>query len=199
LADDFEFIKHIKMMSGYVDKNYQAKATTPFLPGELRDIRAYLMAGNSLSKLMLWVIIIVATRLALRVDEVLNMRYEDFIQKYFVVHDTHVDSLLTSVMGKTDDEWVKLNAWDDFECPDFSPVRMILLWVRIAKIKSGFLFPSLSELYDSAGREEDNGAKNHYRYDYCLNDIQYLCYELLKYDPSDKKILVGTYHCFVPL
>ena len=37
LADDFEFIKHVKSMSGYVDKNYQTKATTPFLPEELRD------------------------------------------------------------------------------------------------------------------------------------------------------------------
>ena len=113
------------------------------------------MAGNSLSKLMLWVIIIVATYLALRVDEVLNMKYEHFIQKYFVVHDTHVDFLLTSVMGKTDDKWVKLNVSDDFECPDFSPVRMILLWVRIAKIKTGFLFPSLSEPYNFAGHEEN--------------------------------------------
>jgi hypothetical protein len=52
-------------------------------------------------------ITVVGIKLFLRVDEVLDMTYEDFLAKYFVAKSSHVDSLRVKIQGKRDSSLVK--------------------------------------------------------------------------------------------
>jgi hypothetical protein len=50
------------------------------------------------------------------------------------------------VQGKYDPEPVHLYLWVDEECPEFCLVRHLLVYVYLAGIKAGFLFPMEKEL-----------------------------------------------------
>ena len=97
---------------------------------------------------MLWdITIIVGIKLFLRADEVLDMIYDQFLVKYFVVKETHVDSLLVIIKGKKDNFPVHFALWDDHDCPDFSSAcPALLLWLSFSGIRGGgYLFLSLEK------------------------------------------------------
>jgi hypothetical protein len=50
---------------------------------------------------MLWVIILVGVKLFLGVDEVLDLKYEQFLKAYFIVKDCNIKSLLTKIERQT--------------------------------------------------------------------------------------------------
>ena len=139
VCSDPKLVEAIKCMNKYIKDWYVVRATCPLLPNEIQQIRAYLISMNQLDYLMIWVMIMFAITQGLRVDEVITLTYEQFLQRYFDVDESsHVDSLLFTVNGKCDENDVHLLCWDDHYCPEFSSLRLILLWVRLAKIKSGF-------------------------------------------------------------
>jgi hypothetical protein len=74
---------------------------------------------------MLWVIILVGTKLFLRIDEVLYLQMEAFLPHHFVVKSGDVVSLLVEIKGKRDKQKIHFNLTDDDVCPEFSPVRMV--------------------------------------------------------------------------
>jgi hypothetical protein len=121
------FQTQIDLLQEYAESNYEARSTVAFLPGELRAIRTYLLAANTLESLQLWCIIIIGVRLFLRIDEVLTLRMDAFKPEYFVVKGKEVISLLLLIQGKRDKRPVNFNLWDDHICPDLSPGHALLL------------------------------------------------------------------------
>ena len=87
-------------MEEYCENHYEARSTYAFLPGQLRDIRDYLLASNDIHKLMLWTMIIVGVKLFLRIDEVIAMKVDDFKTDYFVVTTDNVEGLCVQIKGK---------------------------------------------------------------------------------------------------
>jgi len=181
-----DFKNHLAQMQTYVEEHYESRQTFAFLPGELRDIRTHLLSHNSVFHLMIWTIIIVGIKLFLRIDEVLDMTVEQFIQKYFVVTEDGVEGLCAKVKGKTDTESKHLALWDDKECPEFSPARAILIWIAVSGITSGRLFPADLLKPDSES----------FPYEKFLDIIKDLCTGVLKKDMSDpamKNLILGTH------
>lgn len=182
----------VKDINRYIEQHYELRATYAFLPNQLRQIRAYLISQNKVEHLMLWVMLLFSISQGLRFDELVSLTYEQFLSRYFSVEDTHVDSLVFCVNGKRDVGDVNLAIWNDHYCPEFCPVRLILLWVRLNNIKSGFMFPSLEEL-NNENRISDEPFKTFYSYANILKDVKYLCYDVLAIKYSPKRI-IGT-HC----
>ena len=67
--------------------------------------------------------------------------------------------------------------WDCPDYPSCSAACILLLWIAITCVKSGYIFPSLSQL-----RQKDSLNGNftsHYEYNKFLNDLKYLFHHLL--------------------
>ena len=174
-------------MSQHCDDEYASAKTQPLFPGNVRAIRNFLLSENSIAHLMLWTITLIGVSQCLRVEEVLTLTIENFLNDYHITQMNSVDSLLMWILGKSDKEKVHLNCWDRHHCSEFSAVCCLLLWIRIAKIKSGYIFPQLSNLnFTNNGTNDD--ADECYAYKNCLNDIKYLCYKILKLTDSEEEL-----------
>jgi hypothetical protein len=184
-----DFKKSFDMLKDYTEEHYEARSTVAFLPGELRKIRRFLLSQNTVRAMMLWVMILVGTKLFLRIDEVLNLQMEAFLPHYFVVKSGDVVSLLVEIKGKRDKQKIHFNLTDDDVCPEFSPVRMVLTFLAITGRKTGYLFPTLSEI----NAESPTKA---YEYDNMLSDMRYLCQVVLQKDLTSTegvKLIPGTH------
>jgi hypothetical protein len=186
-----EFKKHVLILVDYAICHYEVRSTIAFLPSEIRDIRKFLLLSNRIECLMLWVMIIVGIKEFLRIDEVLELTYEQFLTKYFVVKPGYVESLLVKIKGKRDRNWQNFAIWHDEDCPEFSPVVALLIWIAATGIKGGRLFPSLAQLEAKVDVPTEN-----YSYDSVLEDFKYLCGVVLGKDlssPEGKKLIAGTH------
>lgn len=56
-----------------------------------------------------------------------------------------VEGLAVKIKGKSDKKWKTLMIWAD-QHPQLCPIRHLLVYIFVAKIKSGNLFPSYNEL-----------------------------------------------------
>ena len=93
------------------------------------------------------VMIMVAICLFLRFNDLDSMAVEHFIPEQFVFDPAgNVMGICLKVFGKADTDWVTLTLWTDDECPEFCPVRLLLVYIHFSKIQGGFLFPSEVEL-----------------------------------------------------
>jgi hypothetical protein len=184
--------KH-SMLQTYAKQVYEVRHTFAFLPGELRDIRLFLLSSNTLWGLMIWTIIICGVKGFLRVEEAINMDYSQFQQDYFVVTADDVKGLAYWVYGKSDHEKISLAMWDDDECPDFSASRAMLLWLAISGIESGKLFPSKHEV--QSGKVAPSPTSS-LEYNVFLDEIKMLCATVLRKDMQSakmKKLIFGTH------
>ena len=147
---------------------YIRKGCGQLQPMEVRTIRKTLLSDDSnFANLQLWVMILLGIKLYLRADELLNMRVEDFIDSWAgtrmhtegeqpdrksylterqIVFADKVATLFCEVQGKTDHIPVMLTLFWDDEYPEFCPIRVLLWYLKIFNIKSGFLFPPVTEL-----------------------------------------------------
>ena len=182
--------KHKQMMK-HVKDVYDSRATFAFLPHQLRDILDYCVATNSNYYLMIWTILIVGVKQFLRIEEDLAIEMERFQQDYFVVTESNVDALAMWVFGKNENEKITLVAWDDEECPEFSPVRAILLWIRVSGITGGKLFPCKEQLLARCTHPTVAIA-----YDDILDELKHLVTNVLGLDmtnPKMKRFIIGTH------
>lgn len=178
-----------KQLLEYAEGTYVSRHTVAFLPAELRAIRTSLLASNSLKDLMIWTAIILGSRLFLRIDEVLDLRVDSFLPKFFLVKEKRVSALMVRIQGKTDATPQHFLVWDHEECPEFSPVRSLLLFLAISGRKSGYLFPKL----DQIKREE---ATDPYSYNSFLKDLKHLYTKVLKKElvkEDGTKMCAGTH------
>jgi hypothetical protein len=180
-ALDPKFAEKISKTETYVLKNNVARHTYAFLPGQLRDIRDFLLSTNSLFNLMLWTLIIVGIKQFERIDEVVEMTIEDFLPELFAVKVDSVEGLAHEIDGKRESVPLTFAMWDDKDCPEFSASTALLIWLAVSGIKSGPLFPTFDEL-----KTRKETYEQHISYNTCLTSIKNLCKGVLKLDISRK-------------
>ena len=186
-----EFKKHINACIEYAEEHYDLRSTIALLPSQVRALRRYLLSSNRQDHLMLWVIIILGIKLFLRIDEVLEMKYEQLLEQYFVVSENDVESLLAKIKGKRDSDWLHFALWSDLDCPEFSPVAPLLIWISMTGIRGGYLFPTMEQL-----KKKKSVTTEYYPYDLCLADFKYLFVSVLRIDlDSDqyKNLILGSH------
>ena len=126
---------------------YVPKPCGQLLPCHVCKIRTCLVSTNSLVDLQTMVMIMVGICLFFRFDDLDGLTAEYFIPEQFVFDPAgNIMGMCLKVFGKSDKDWVTLMLWTDDECPEFCPVRLLLVYIYVSKIKGGFLFPSEAEL-----------------------------------------------------
>jgi hypothetical protein len=191
VTKDEEFKKSVQDWQDYAEHNYEQRSSAQLLPGEVRDIRIHLLSYNDLYHLMLWTIIIVGIKMFLRVEEVLELTIEQFVEEYFQVSEDAVQGLCSKIKGKRDPGWLHFMIWNDIDCPEFSACNAILIWVRLSGIKSGQLFPPKEELdlVKTMGHTD-----SHLSYECFLGVMKNLLIVVLKRDESNMgKQIIGTH------
>lgn len=127
-------------------KNYKPRGCSHLLPSYVRKMREALLASNDIVDFQTYCIILIGIKVFLRQDEFGDIEIEDFEPTLFIVKDEAIIGLVVKVQGKADDDVVHLYIWMDDENPEFCPVRHLFVYVYVAGVKGGFLFPSKKEL-----------------------------------------------------
>jgi hypothetical protein len=151
-------------------KGYKKKGNIQLLPSEVRLIRAALMAENSLHGLQYWTMVIMGIKLFLRVTELLTMKVEDFPSEFMMLESStcHVSALAVRILGKGGDyHWLSMFSDDEF--PQLCPIRALLLYLSLSRIKKGYLFPECLPRGDSTEATHDDSStestgEGHYPY-----------------------------------
>jgi hypothetical protein len=187
--------ENFKSLEEYIECHYAVKCTVALLPSELRKIRDRCVSGNHLGELMIWVVLLLSTRQYLRSTEVLMLKVEDWDMGCAKVSETDVISLLLSVLGKRDSGTsVNLACWTDPECPEFSAATVVLIWISLTGITSGYMFPPIEMLCPGKTPSQE---KVYYSYPHYLTDLKYLTVQVAGRDlfsEVDKEVLlVGTH------
>jgi hypothetical protein len=99
-AHALQFKTDVTHYENYSATHYDARCTFAFLPGELRDIFTKLTSTNDLFDLMVWTIIIVGVKLMLRVEEVLELSYDQFVESFSVVTADEIRGLVSESCDK---------------------------------------------------------------------------------------------------
>jgi hypothetical protein len=79
---------------------------------------------------------------------------EQFDQKLSIVNAEEVRSVAVWVQGKTDRTRKYLYIWRDKQCPEFCPLRHLLVYLAITGIKTGLIFPYLKNQQGSTTYEQ---------------------------------------------
>jgi hypothetical protein len=168
------------------DEGYKEKGCMQLLPSDFRLLRARLLSTRNIADLQMWVIIILAGKLALRHDEFHRLKAEHFLPELFEISETddRVNALGIKVKGKSDKNWVKLKLHADHVYPELCPVRALLIYMHLAGIKGGSLFPSLEELKNPPG---DGIFATEICYKTFLEELKSLCKNVLP-DREDFKV-----------
>lgn len=163
------------------------------LPCDLRMLERYYTSQRSgliaLLNLQRWTMAIMATRLFLRYDEYHRIKVSDFLEPLFMVLPERICSLALEVSGKRD-KGVKrqLRLYADSEYPELCPVIPLLIYMHLAGIKGGFLFPTVREL---AKEPPSNGIfETHVDYEKELKKTQHDVKAVL---PARKNMKVGCH------
>jgi hypothetical protein len=117
VTKDEEFKKSVQDWQEYAEHNYEQRCSAQLLPGEVRDLWIHLLSFNDLNHLMLWTIIILGIKMFLRVEEVLELTVEQFMDEYFQVSKDSVKGLCAKIQGKRDPKWLYFMIWNDTDCP----------------------------------------------------------------------------------
>jgi hypothetical protein len=110
------------------------------LPGDIRDLRRALV-GSDLQAYQIYVMVLLGIKLFLRSSELLALRMEQFEQKLYIVNQDNVRAIALYVKGKSDKTKKYLYVWEDEYCPEFCPLRHLLVYLALTGIKTGLLFP----------------------------------------------------------
>jgi integrase len=78
-----DVMAHIKRTRDFL-KNWKVMGNVQLLPGEIRQLRRYLICSGSVANLQVYVMILLGIKLFLRADELINMKVEDFVPSYQV-------------------------------------------------------------------------------------------------------------------
>jgi hypothetical protein len=123
------------------------------------------------------------------------LKVEDWNMGCEKVSETDVTSLLLSVLGKRDSGTsVNLACWTDPECLEFLAATVVLIWISLTGITSGYMFPPIELL--SRGNTPSQ-HEEYYKYDHYLMDLKHLTVQVAGRDlfsEVDKEVLlVGTH------
>jgi hypothetical protein len=122
-------------------RGHEERGAEQLLPGDIRDLRNRLV-GNNLEDFQMYVMILIGFKLFLRCNELLLLRVEDFDMKQTVLDEDDVRAVVLWIQGKSDRGEKGLGIFADELCPEFCPLRHLLVYLAVTKLKSGFLFPT---------------------------------------------------------
>jgi hypothetical protein len=155
---DTKLIDYMKQI--FSEKSaYVERGDSPLTPNELLQVRDRLCSSNSLWDFQLYTMIILGVKLFLRSDELCSLTIEQFSEELAIVKGDYefLEGIAVVIHGKSDKSPVTLQVWADHECPFFCPIRHLLFWIKISKIKSGYLFPSYERLNGAMAKNDWNG------------------------------------------
>lgn len=185
-------------------------------PSEIRAIRDYLLARGDPVSLRTLVMIILGINLFLRADEIVTLSMEDFVDSYYpkgkknmngpgngkdvlkrfqVLHKNNVEALCVEIQGKSDHTPVRLILFSNDEYPEFCPVRHLLWYLKVFRIKGGYIFPEDKSLitFWEDGRRHDWSPDKRIAYTPFLRLVSSLVQDVCKRDIS--MFTVGTHIC----
>ena len=164
------------------NKNITAKPSTAsqISPDELIKIRAYLLGSGKADDFELFTVILIAIRIMLRFDDVSQMEVDDVVPDLCIINEKGVQGLCFEFFGKSEQrvdirgqnglrgqpQPIKLTLWSDDTLPELCPVRHLLAYFSLTRIKKGFLFPSVKEMM--SGKPPDDG---HYKTTLKYSDV----------------------------
>lgn len=125
--------------------NHVVQGAYQLLPREVRRIRSALLSRNNIYDFQLFTVILVAIHLFLRSEEVATLDTARILPNLCQFHGNVLRILYIQVKGKSDGKWVTLKLHRKDDCPDLCPVRHLLVYIYIAQIKDGFLFPDFKK------------------------------------------------------
>jgi hypothetical protein len=178
----------------YAKEHYTQKGNLQLTPGEVRQCRTYLLSHNDPVMFMIYVAMLLGIKLFLRIEEVLGMTVSQFVTNYFIItSNAEIQGLCTKVNGKTDDDWVHLMLWRDFDCPEFCVVSHILLWIELIGLKEdSVLFPHPEDI----GKGTSSGVYTRpCDYNWFLEKMKHLVFDILKKDKEQVSAshIIGTH------
>lgn len=191
----FEMNNAMKMY--YIrSRGWEVKGNTQLLPSEVRDLRDTLLNTGIFSDFQLYVMIVLGFKLFLRASELIALKVEDFEQELQILKLNRVDTMSVIVQGKTDPLPVRLVLFADDVCPEFCPVRHMLVYMAFAGIKSGYIFPSKFYFKESNYKEYNRTLNNnhcdiHMLYPEFLESMKHYMTRVLKKDTGNGKL--GTH------
>ena len=164
-------------------------------PRDVRTLHKYLVSSARMYYQQLYTMIILGIKLFFRADELLSLSVDDFKMSLAVIHPDSVRSLAVSVQGKSDEKGVILKLWRDDENPEFCPIRLLLTYLKVAGIKSGYVFPRWSDLKASMNSKTGDG---HFDRPLAYNDFlgrlkTVLCQCLPHQFKKDTNTMIGTH------
>jgi hypothetical protein len=81
-------------------KGWKVQGNIQLLPGEVRQLRDYLVGSGSFENFQIYVMLLVGIKLFLWAEELLNMKVEDFRVKYQIITaGKHIKALPVRVNG----------------------------------------------------------------------------------------------------
>ncbi|KAJ3098002.1 Major facilitator super domain-containing protein 7 [Phlyctochytrium bullatum] len=145
--------------------------------------------SGSLENLQLWVMIIVATKLFLRADEVLNLEINDpedpgnpdktencINWRLSAMVNGEITRLAFNIRGKTEKAGsVPLTIWEETVVNQLDAIRPLLAYIHLAKLKGGFLFPRADELSKLRNGEGGGIGRHPISYNVFLEKLKSAC------------------------
>jgi hypothetical protein len=116
------------------------RGSMQLLPGDVRDLRDHLI-GTDVKSLQIYVMILLGIKLFLRADELLSITMDQFDKTLSVVNADDVRAIGLWIKGKSDKTKKGLYIFEDEKCPEFCPLRHLLVYLSITGITTGYLFP----------------------------------------------------------
>lgn len=113
-------------------------------PDDFLTIIKALLSSGKLSDLKLYCICLISTFLFLRASEVLEIKLDQVMVNTSIVSDLCIECIGLWIKGKSDKVRQNMFLYARHTHPNFDPVRHLLLYVHLAKIKedqTSFLFP----------------------------------------------------------
>jgi hypothetical protein len=138
------------------------------LPGDVRDLRDVLV-GTRVVDLQMYTMILLGIKLFLRSSELLSIRMEQFDTSLTVANSDEVRAIGIWIKGKSDKTKKALYVFKDEACPEFCPLRHLLVYLSVTGIKSGILFPFYLE-----GVISNTHTARQWSYDHYNSKLKYL-------------------------
>lgn len=143
-------------------REWSVTGNIQLLPGDVRRLQRHLCSTNNLCKLQIYTMMIIGIKCFFRANELIKLKIDNFEPEYFIVREGCIETLCVKIRGKCDRNDVRLQLFKDNECPEFCPVRHLLVYMACSGITSGSLFPSPKELHQLKNVVYDINEKNMY-------------------------------------
>lgn len=136
-----KYVKSAMAKARELTSGHESRRCPQLLPVDIERLRKILFTTNKLSDYQLYVMLLLGIHLFLRFDELANFKIDQYLPQYSIVMNGKVEKILFTVQGKCDKNPVILQLKRNDEFMHLCPVRHLLFYVHITKLRKGYLFP----------------------------------------------------------